>query len=100
MDGKAGMGMQFTYGIRSGRPVAIPGGTATPRAFHMAWQGPHFGIFWNTPVGVDVQRDSGVTRLPIVDVTRWAQLIMTMAALLVLPLAAAALLRKRGENHE
>lgn len=77
------MERQFTWGARTGNPVAIPGGTATPRAFAVAARLGPLAFVWNTPAGMEIARADGTREyVRIVDVTRWA--IWGLAAVAVL----------------
>ena len=60
----------------SGEPVTAEGVTLTPvsRALTLRW--PRGGLVWNRPLGLDVERGGELARIPIVDVTRVAQLAL------------------------
>ena len=59
----------------SGEPIEVYGTTVTPesQALILRWPGRSVGFVWNRPVAVLVKRGESVERIPIVDVTRWAQ---------------------------
>jgi hypothetical protein len=61
---------------RSGEPVAVGDVTVTPqsRAFTLRW--PRGGFVWNRPVAVLVEGASGEKRIPIIDVTLLAQVLL------------------------
>ncbi len=84
----------ITVETRDGEPVTVRGMTVTPRAQVLSVRVPRFGGFvWNRPVGVSVERDGQVERLPVVDVTRWAQ-----AGLGVLAAAVALIMMSRRSS--
>lgn len=83
------MERQFTWGVRTGNPIALPGGSATPRAFAVAARLGPMAFTWNTPVGMEIARADGAhERVQIVDVTRWA--LWGLAALAMMTGARAA----------
>jgi hypothetical protein len=73
---------RFTWGVRRGEPIAIPGGSATPRALHVAVRLPHVVYVWNTPLGIDLQRGERTERVPAIDVTRLALVLLGLFTLL------------------
>ena len=66
----------FQWDTVSGEPIAVDGTTVTPesQALTLRWPGRSGGYVWNRPVAVLVERGERVERVPIVDVTRLAQL--------------------------
>ena len=60
----------------SGEPVTAGDVTVTPQssAFTLRWPGG--GFVWNRPVAVLVEGDGGTERIPIVDVTLLAQVLL------------------------
>lgn len=87
----------ITYEYHSGEPLTINDMTVTPqsRAFSLRW--PNGGLVWNRPVAVIVERDGQVERLPIVDVTRYAQIALYGSALFF---ALMALLATLGRGRK
>ena len=68
----------------SGATVVVGNVRATPEARVVTVRLP-FGVFvWNRPSGVVVERDGRVERVPIVNVTRLAQMALWAGALAVL----------------
>jgi hypothetical protein len=61
---------------RSGEPVVAGDVTVTPesRAFTLRWPGG--GFVWNRPVALLVEGHDGEERIPIVDVTLLAQVLL------------------------
>lgn len=81
----------FSWRLISGAPVTAGSVTVTPQArvlqVRFPWGGPWGAFVWNRPVAVLVERDGKQERIPIVDVTRVAQLtimVFTLALSLVL----------------
>lgn len=58
----------------SGAPVTAGDVTVTPEAQALTVRFPNIGFVWNRPVAVLVERDGQTERIPILDVTRMAQL--------------------------
>lgn len=62
----------------SGKPVTAGDLTVTPQSQVLVVRSPYGGWVWNRPVAVQVEGgnapDAGLARIPIVDVTRLAQL--------------------------
>ncbi len=82
----------------SGDRVAVGNVSVTPQSQALIVRAPFGGLVWNRPVAILVQRGHQTERIPIVDVTRMAQL-----ALLGLSLAfaiLAILARPRREPNE
>lgn len=63
-----------SYGLESGSPIIAGDATVTPQAQVLSIKGWNGGFVWNRPVAVLVERGGEVTRYPIVNVTRYAQL--------------------------
>ncbi len=87
---------RISWQTRHGRRLVVGDVALTPvsRALQIAWSGG--GLVWNRPTAVLVERDGQVERLPIVDVTRRAQLFL--AGLGLLFWLTAATLRKRQND--
>jgi uncharacterized membrane protein len=58
----------------SGDEVTVGDITLTPQSQALTIRWPKGGLVWNRPVAVLVERDGQTERIPIVDVTRMAQL--------------------------
>ena len=65
----------------SGDPVAVGDVTLTPQQQALAIRWPKGGFVWNRPLAVLVERDGQTERIPVVDVTRTAQLALLGASL-------------------
>jgi hypothetical protein len=58
----------------SGDRVTVGDVSLTPQSQALTIRWPRGGLVWNRPVAVLVERDGQTERIPIVDVTRMAQL--------------------------
>ena len=70
----------------AGEPVEIGDYTVTPVSQALSVRLPFGGFVWNRPAAVLVDGGDGQQRIPIVDVTRTAQLALLAAAALFLML--------------
>lgn len=73
------------FQIKSVRGDAIEteGAIVTPLSKALVVSLPMGGIVWNRPVGIEVEIDKNIERIPIVDVTLLAQLgIITVGVIL------------------
>ena len=62
------------YKLETGSPTAVGEATLTPQSQVLTVRWPNGGWVWNRPVAVLVEQDGESQRIPIVDVTRYAQL--------------------------
>lgn len=60
----------------SGEAVTVGDVSATPQSQALSVRWPHGGWVWNRPVALLVERNGKRERIPIVDVTRVAQLAL------------------------
>jgi hypothetical protein len=60
----------------SGEPVTAGDITLTPQSQALTVRFPKGGFVWNRPVAVLVERDGQMERIPVVDVTRIAQVFL------------------------
>ena len=62
----------------SGEPIEVYGTTVTPesQALTLRLPGRSACFVWNRPAAVLVDRGESVERVPIVDMTRWAQVVI------------------------
>jgi hypothetical protein len=65
---------RFEWKNSSGQPVTAGGYTLTPQSQALVVRLPYFNWVWNRPVAVLVECGGESQRLPVVDVTRIAQL--------------------------
>jgi len=91
-----------TYKLESGPPVVAGDTRVTPQSQVFSikgirgWNG---GYVWNRPVAVLVEREGEISRYPIVDVTRYAQIGLIAAGILLGVLTFALKLgRGNGRN--
>jgi hypothetical protein len=64
----------FRVQTLSGDPIAVHGVTVTPQSQAIVVRWPKGGWVWNRPLAVWVERKGQRERIPVVDVTRVAQL--------------------------
>lgn len=67
---------RFTWETMSGEPVIVDDIAVTPQSQALTVRWPHGGWVWNRPVAVLVERGEETKRIPIMDVTRVAQLVL------------------------
>jgi hypothetical protein len=93
------LGDVITLDNRSGEAVTAAGYTITPQSQALTIRFPYGGFVWNRPVAVSVEQAGRTNRIPIVDVTRIAQLgayaVVMLWALLYLIVSRLA---GRSEN--
>ena len=70
----AGLKEMLKWQRLSGDKVSVGDVTVTPQSQALTVRWPNGGFVWNRPVSVLVQRGEETERIPIVDVTRMAQL--------------------------
>ena len=80
----------------AGRAVTVGEFTITPISQALTVRFPFGGFVWNRPVTIEVERAGHVKCIPIVDVTRLAQ-IGVLVGTLVLALYGVARLARRRE---
>jgi hypothetical protein len=74
---------RFRWETDSGEPVTVGDLTVTPQSQALTIRWPGGGWSWNRPVALVVERDQRSERIPIVDVTRAAQLGVLVFGLVV-----------------
>ena len=79
---------------REGAPIAVGDVTLTPQAQSLSVRWPGGGWVWNRPLAAVVTRGDQEDRIPIVDVTRIAQIVM-----LGITLACALLMWSRARRE-
>jgi len=99
---------QFSDFIRlentSAEPIVVGDTKITPQAQAFSVRLPFGGFVWNRPTAVLVERDDMTERIPIVNVTRVAQialfgLVLSISVIITL-LAAQVRARQRRTHHE
>lgn len=78
----------FQWQTISGDEATIGDHTVVPQSQALTVRWPYGGFVWNRPVAVLVEGGEGTERIPIVDVTRMAQLGLLGLGLVFLLLAA------------
>lgn len=81
----------------SGDPQTIGDATITPQSQALIVRFPFGGFVWNRPVAVLVDRNGQTERIPIVDVTRIAQLSVLGLTLAFSIIIAAFAARRRSK---
>jgi hypothetical protein len=88
----------------SAEPIVVGDTKITPQAQAFSLRLPFGGLVWNRPTAVLVERDDMTERIPIVDVTRVAQIalfgfVLSISVIITL-LAAQVRTRQRRIHHE
>jgi hypothetical protein len=78
----------------SGTPIVTGDVVVTPESRALIVRFPYGGFVWNRPVSVLVEDARGVRRIPVPDVTRYAQWSL-LAISAILPLSMWLLSRKK-----
>jgi len=88
----------FNVETTLGEAVTAQGVTVTPQAQVVSLRlGQNAGFVWNRPTAVLVERGGQVERIPIVDVTLWAQVGLALLAAATAILMIVSLKRSREE---
>jgi hypothetical protein len=82
----------------SGSPVTAGDVTLTPQSQSLTVRWPYGGWVWNRPVAILVERGGQTERIPIVDVTRAAQLGL-LSCTLVFGMVTFVLTARRRRNR-
>ena len=98
---------QFSDFIRlentSADPIVVGDTRITPQAQAFSVRFPFGGFVWNRPTAVLVERDDLTERIPIVDVTRVAQIVFFILVVkfsVIIIWLAAQRARQRRIDHE
>lgn len=81
----------------SGEQVTIGDVTLTPQSQALTLRWPNGGFVWNRPVAVLVERGGQTERVPVVDVTRIAQLTLLGLGLIFSMVTVILSIRKRRD---
>lgn len=84
----------------TGEPVAVGEVTATPQSQALTAHWPRGGWVWNRPVAILVKKGGEEERVPIVDVTRMAQLALYAFSLAFVVLGLVMWLTGRRKEDE
>jgi hypothetical protein len=82
-----------------GDPVSVGDVTVTPQSQAIVARWPNGGWVWNRPVAVLVEREGETERIPIVDVTRIAQLGLFALSIAFSVLTLIRLIRERRNSN-
>lgn len=93
---------RINWQINAGDPVTVDDITVTPRSQALTVRWPGGGWVWNRPVGLVIQQgqtddESESSHIPIVDVTRVAQLALYGLSLAFLIAGLVLSIRKKKE---
>ena len=89
---------RISYELVTGEPMTVDNATLTPEARVLSVRWPNGGWVWNRPVTMVVEQDGHSERLPIVDVTRIAQLSLYGFSLFIALLTLVATLGRRKKQ--
>lgn len=87
----------------SAEPIVVGDTRITPQAQAFSLRFPFGGFVWNRPTAVLVERDGVTQRIPIVDVTRAAQIVLFVLVVkfsVIIAVLAAQRARPRRIHHE
>lgn len=84
----------------SGDKVTVGDVTVTPQSRALTIRWPYGGFVWNRPVAVLVKRGEQTERIPIVDVTRMAQLGLLGLSLVFSMIICVLSIRRRRDRNE
>ena len=84
----------------SGDKVTAGDVTVTPQSRALTIRWPYGGLVWNRPVGILVERGEQAERIPIVDVTRMAQLGLFGLSLVFSMIIFVLSIRRRRDRNE
>jgi hypothetical protein len=84
----------------SGEAVRVGEVALTPQSQALTLHWPKGGFVWNRPVAVLVERDGQTERVPVVDVTRIAQLTLLGLGFVFFVVALMLSVRKRSDENE
>jgi len=84
----------------SGDKVTVGDVTVTPQSRALTIRWPHGGLVWNRPVDILVERGEQTERIPIVDVTRMAQLGLLGLSLMFSMVILVLSIRRRRDRNE
>ena len=84
----------------SGDKITVGDATVTPQWQALTVRWPRGGLVWNRPVAVLVERGEETERIPVVDVTRMAQLGLLGLSLAFSMIIMALSIRRRRNRNE
>jgi hypothetical protein len=84
----------------SGEAVKVGDVALTPQSHALTVRWPNGGFVWNRPVAVLVERGGQTERIPVVDVTRIAQLTLLGLGFVFTIVTLMLSIRKRRDKNE
>lgn len=88
----------------AGQPVTVGDITVTPQSWTLIIRWPRGGWVWNRPVAIQAARrdrlSEGVRRIPIMDITRLAQVGLLGLSLIFVMVTFLLFLPQRRVQHE
>ncbi len=84
----------------SAEPIVVGDTRITPQAQAFSVRFPFGGFVWNRPTAVLVERDDVTQRIPIVDVTHVAQVVLFGLVVTISVLITLLAMRQRRIHHE
>ena len=84
----------------SGDKVTVGDVTVTPQSRALTIRWPRGGLVWNRPIGILLERGEQTERIPIVDVTRMAQLGLLGLSLMFSMVILVLSIRRRRDRNE
>ena len=84
----------------SGEAVRVGDVALTPQSQALTVRWPKGGFVWNRPVAVLVERDGQTERVPVVDVTRIAQITLLGLGFVFFVVALMLSIGKRRDKNE
>jgi hypothetical protein len=85
----------FAFETTSANPITVEGIRLTPRAAALTFRWPSGGLVWNRPASVQVERNGSTEIIPILDMTRIAQVVLYGLAALFSVLSIMLMIRRR-----
>lgn len=79
----AAISKYIKYQSFSGDPVTNGDTVVTPIASVLSISLPFFGFVWNRPTALEIERGDSIRKVPIIDVTRLAQLGLLATGVLI-----------------
>jgi hypothetical protein len=85
----------FSFETTSADPITVGSTRLTPRAAALTFRWSSGGLVWNCPASVQVERNGSTEIIPILDVTRIAQVMLYGLAALFTVLSIMLMIRGR-----
>jgi hypothetical protein len=86
--------------VTTGTPVVQGDVTITPEAQALTIRLPTGGVVWNRPSAVLIEQGDRVARLPIIDITRLAQVALLSLSLCFIAAALIGFSGQRRAKHD